>query len=273
MGLPVSRPSYSSTRGGEGLEEVADRLVEIKRRLHGQAADADVAGHHPLAADGLKDALQLFAFTEAVEEDGHRPDVERVGAEPDQVRVDASELLEQDAEPLGALRDLQLQELFDRQRIDQVIGHRRKVVDAVGERRHLGVKLRLAGLLDTGVEIADVGCERDNGLAIDLEHQTENAVGRGMLRAHVEDHRLVDDGIVAVVVLLGVGDHIFDARHEPVRAGEELLGRAHLGEGRAGLLLGAGVRIACLLILLGPGLIGLGSFGLLAFEIGDGAHR
>ena len=162
----------------------------------------------------LEDAEDLFALAEAVEEDGERADVHGVGAEPDQVRLEAGQLVEQHTQVLRAFGDLQPQQLLDRQAVGEVVGHRAEVVDAVGQRHDLLVELGLAGLLDAGVQIADVGHERDDGFAIDLEHQAKHAVRRRMLRAHVEDHGLVlrrgrcRDGE------LRVGDDVFDAGND-----------------------------------------------------------
>ena len=35
---------------------------------------------------------------------------------------------------------------------------------------------------------ADVGHQPDYGFTIDLQHQAQHAVGRGMLRPHIKDH-------------------------------------------------------------------------------------
>ena len=121
MGLLWSRPSYSSMCFGEGVEELADAVVDVGGWLEGDAADADVAGHHALAADGFEDAEDVFALAEAVEEDGEGADVHGVCAEPDEVRLDAGELVEQDAEVLGALGDFQAEELFDRQGVSGLL--------------------------------------------------------------------------------------------------------------------------------------------------------
>ena len=209
MGLPVSRFSYSSIFAGKIVRNARTRSNEAERRLQRDAADAEVAGHHALAGDGLEDAQQLFALAEAVEEDGERADVHGVRAEPDEVRVEARQLVEQHAEPLRALGDLESEQLLDRQAVGQVVGHRAEIVDAVGERDDLLVELGLAGLLDAGVQIADVGRERDDGLAVDLEHQAQNAVRGRVLRAHVEDHGVLAGG--GGVAVLGVGDDVFDA--------------------------------------------------------------
>ena len=56
----------------------------------------------------------------------------------------------------GALGNFELQKLFDGQAVAEIVGHRAEVVDAIGERDHLLVELRLAGLLDSGVQIADL---------------------------------------------------------------------------------------------------------------------
>ena len=49
----------------------------------------DVAGHHALAGEHFEDLENVLALAEAVEEHGHRAEVERVRAQPHQVAVDA----------------------------------------------------------------------------------------------------------------------------------------------------------------------------------------
>ena len=146
------------------------------------------------------------------------------------MRVQTREFVEEDAESLRAFRDFEFEELFYGERIGEVVGHGRKVVDAVGKRCDLGVELGFTGLLDAGVEIADVGSERDDRLTVNLDHETEDTVGRGMLRSHVEDHRLVGDGIGTVRLVVGgdVVDYVFDAGDEHV------FSRAKLSHGGAG---------------------------------------
>jgi hypothetical protein len=45
--------------------------------------------------------------------------------------------------------------------------------------------------LDAGVQVADLGIDADDDLAVDLQHQAQHAVRRRVLRPHVEDHVLV----------------------------------------------------------------------------------
>ena len=55
---------------------------------------------------------------------------------------------------LRPLRNLDLQQLFDREAVDQVVRHRAQVVNAVSERNHLLVELGLAGFLNAGMQKA-----------------------------------------------------------------------------------------------------------------------
>ena len=116
-----------------------DAVEPVRRRFERQAADAEVAGHHPLAGDVLVNLHDFFALAEAVEEDGHRAEIDGVGAEPDQVRSDARELGEQHANVLRALGDFDADELFGREAKAQIIRERREIVDAVGQRDALRV--------------------------------------------------------------------------------------------------------------------------------------
>ena len=157
----------------------------------GKPAHPEVGGHHALAGDHLKHLKDLFPLAEAVEEDGHRAYIQGVCAKPYQMRVDASQLVEHEANPHGAWRNLKPQQLFNRQHVRQVVGHGAEVVDAVGERHDLLVELCLAGLFDSGVQKADVRTNSHYGFAVDFQHEAKHAVGRGVLRTHVDDHGAV----------------------------------------------------------------------------------
>jgi hypothetical protein len=125
------------------------------------------------------------------QEDGQRADVHGVGPEPDQVRIEPRQLRKQHAYPLRLVGNRELQELFDRQAVAQVVVHWAQVVDAVGQRHHLLVKLGFAGLLDAGVQIADLRIEPDDDFSVDFQHQSQDSVRGRVLRAHIQNHRLV----------------------------------------------------------------------------------
>ena len=88
------------------VEQLLHALVEVNRRLHGDTAHAKVGGHHALAGDVLEDLEQLLALAEAVQKYGERADVHGVRAQPDQVRLKASQLIEQYTQVLCARRHL-----------------------------------------------------------------------------------------------------------------------------------------------------------------------
>ncbi len=175
----------------ECLDEGLNALEESEGRLHREPADAEVAGHHPLAGHHLEDAENFFALAEGVEEHGEGANVHGMRAQPDEVRIEAGDLGEQDANPLGALGDFELKELLDGQAVTEVVGHGAEIIDAVGEGNDLLVELRFAGFFDAGVKVADFGIEADDDFAVDFEHQAQHAVGGRVLRSHVEDHVLV----------------------------------------------------------------------------------
>ena len=108
--------------------------------------------------------------------------------------VDATQLGEQNPNPLGAGRDLQFEEFFHREAKDQVIGERRQIVDAVGQGNDLGVVKFFGVFLDAGVQEADVGRGAQDSLAVKFQDEPQDAVGRGVLRPHVESHGLSGNG-------------------------------------------------------------------------------
>jgi len=107
------------------------------------------------------------------------------------VRVDARKLGEKDADPDGAFRDFEAEKFFDGKTVAQVICQRPEVVDAVGEGHDLLVELGLAGLLNTGVKVADFGIQADNDFSVDLQYEPKHTVGRRVLGSHIEDHVLI----------------------------------------------------------------------------------
>ena len=173
---------------GERLDEFADDLLPAARRLERQAADADIAGHHALAREHFENAQDIFALPEAIEEHGHRTDIQRVRPQPDQVAVEARQLGHHDAGPLRSRRNFDFEELLDRQRVHQVVRKIRQIIDAVGQRHRLLPVLLLEFLLDAGVQEADIGSGADDSLAFEFQHDAQHAVRRGMLRTHVQGH-------------------------------------------------------------------------------------
>ena len=124
------------------------------------------------------------------------------------MRLDAGELVQHHAESLGARGDFQPEQLFGRQAVGEVVGHRAEIIDAVGEGDYLLVELGLAGLFNAGVQVADVGRAAYDGFAVDFEHEAQHTVRAGVLGTHVEDHGVVAAGVFAAVALGIVEDGI-----------------------------------------------------------------
>jgi hypothetical protein len=68
------------------------------------------------------------------------------------------------------------------------------------------------------MKVADVRGKPDDGLAVHLDHKAKHTMGRRMLRAHIDDHRLIFCRLVPTVAR-GVGDDVFNARIECRGAG------------------------------------------------------
>ena len=175
---------------GQRVDHAPHAIQPVRRRFERQAADAEIAGHHPLAGDVLVNLHDLFALAEAVKEDGHRAEIDGVRAEPDQVRGDARQFGEQHADVLRALGNFDAEQLFGGQAEAEVIRKRREVIDAVGERDALRIGLRFAGFFDAGVQIADDRLGFEHDFAVELQNHAQHAVRGRVLRPHVEDHRL-----------------------------------------------------------------------------------
>ncbi len=174
----------------QGIDHAPHAIEPVRRRFEREPADAEIAGHHPLAGDVLVNLHDLFALAEAVKEHGHRAEIDGVRSEPNQVRSDARQLREQHADVLRALGDFDADQLFGGQAEAQVVRERREIVDAVGERDALRIGLRFAGFFDAGVQVADFGLGLEDDFAIELQHHAQHAVRRRVLRPHIEDHRL-----------------------------------------------------------------------------------
>src|SRR5438045_7980686 len=65
--------------------EVAHFAIKGGCQVGLQTAGADIAGHHTRAGNLFKDIQDHLALAEAVEEDAHSSQVERVRTEPDEI--------------------------------------------------------------------------------------------------------------------------------------------------------------------------------------------
>ena len=104
---------------------------------------------------------------------------------------DPRDLAEQRADPLGALGDLDVEQLLDGEREALLVGHHGDVVEAVEVGQGLQVRLVLDQLLGAAVQQPHMRVRPHDLLAIELEDQPQHAVRGRVLRAEVD--RVVPD--------------------------------------------------------------------------------
>ena len=103
---------------------------------------------------------------------------------------DPGDLVEQDANVLGAQRHFEAGQLLDRQHEGMLLRQRRDIVEPVEVRQRLGIGLVFDQLLGAAVEQADMGVDPLDHLAVHLHHHAQHAMGRGMLRPEIQGDRL-----------------------------------------------------------------------------------
>ncbi len=122
-------------------------------------------------------------------------------AQPHEVAVEAGQFRANHAQILGAQRHVKLRQLLNREAVHKVVAHVIEVVHAVSHDQGALILLGFHVLLDTGVQIADIGNAVHNRLTIQFKHEAQHAVRTGMLRSHVEDHGLAGQRALADEIL------------------------------------------------------------------------
>ena len=97
---------------------------------------------------------------------------------------EAREFAHDDAQILGTLGHGEAGELFHREAVGPVVGHRAEVVEAVGVGQRAPVGGGLGDLLVIAVKVTEDGLEADDALAFELHVHAEDAVGGRMMRPH-----------------------------------------------------------------------------------------
>ena len=122
---------------GKVVEERLDRFRKLGRHIAPHATRANIGRHHALSADQLKQVHDALAIAEAVDEDAAGIQVNRGGAQPNQMRGNALQLRAYYTQHLRALRHFNCAQLLNRQAIRQVVAHVVEVVHAVRHHQRL----------------------------------------------------------------------------------------------------------------------------------------
>ena len=144
---------------------------------------------HARPGNRLVDVEQVFAFAEAIQEDGHGAEVEAVGAQAKQVREDPGDLVEHHADVLGADRHLDTEQLLDRHHVGVLVAHHGGVVEPVHIRHCLDEGPVLGELLRGAMQQPDVRVGALDHLAVEFQHQPQHAVRGRVLRPEI--HRVI----------------------------------------------------------------------------------
>jgi hypothetical protein len=169
---------------------MARLVVEGRGEILGHAADLGVARVHAHAAGELEEVEHPVALAEAVEEQRDAAEVDRAGAEEDQVVVKPLQLGEHRADPLAAARHLEPEQLLDGHAVDELVAEECVVVGPGRVRDRLPVRLLLHVLLDARVHVAELVVQADDRLAVERRDEAQHAVGRGVVGPEVEEHRV-----------------------------------------------------------------------------------
>ena len=184
--VAVQQVLHVVERLGDLDEKIADHLDRLGRNVVHQPADAGVAVREPRAAHRLEDVVERLAGIEGVNEVGERAGVEARRPVAQEMVGNPRQLGDKHANVLAARRHFDAHQLFDRLVPGHVVGHRRNVVHAVGDRHVLIVIQLLAELFEARVQITDVRHGVDHGLAYELQHQPQRRVRGRMLRTEIQ---------------------------------------------------------------------------------------
>ena len=177
---------------GEFGDDFAGAVEPAGGHVDAAAAEAHVVAHHAGAGERFEEVEDFFAFAEGVHQ-GRAAGAHVLQQEADEggVVLQAGELAGDDAEVFGALGDLDAGEFFDGESVAPVVGDGAEVVEAVGVGHGAEVGFVLGDFFVVAVEVAEDGLELDDDFAVEDDVHAEDAVGRGVLRAHRDFEELL----------------------------------------------------------------------------------
>ena len=190
-GLPGEELVVLEAAGQHGVADDRNVVPPSVGQVGRHATGTDVVVVHPEPGRLLEEAQHHLALAEAVDHHGRRAEVHAVGGHPHEVGRHPLQLGHEHADPHRPRRELHSQELLGGHGEDQLVGEGREVVHAGHVGGALDVGELLTGLLHAGVQVPDDRLGAQHGLAVELQHQAQHPVRRGVLRAHVDDHRVV----------------------------------------------------------------------------------
>jgi hypothetical protein len=183
---------------------------------------------HPQAGDLLEQVEAQLPLAEAVGHAGQRTELHAAGGQPDQVGGDPVDLHDEHPDGPRALRHLDAEQLLHGHAVAGLVEQRGQVVHPRDERRPLRPVAVLDVLLDAGVQVADDHPRLGHRLALEVEHQPQDAVRGRVLRPHVDDEALLAAEVAAEgLVPVAAGDGVDAALGGLPRPGVRVVRGAH----------------------------------------------
>ena len=166
-----------------GLAQGQHVVAPPVRQVGGHPAGPEVVVVHPQPGDLLEEGQHHLPVAPAVDEHVDGADVGPVGRQPQEVGADPVELAHEHPDPGGPGRDLDPQQLLDAEREAELVEERRQVVHPGDVGAALVVHELFGRLLHAGVEVADDRLGPQHRLTVELDHDPQHPVGRGVRRA------------------------------------------------------------------------------------------
>ena len=169
-------------------QEVLERFLrrrKMDRQIAVHTTWAIVRGMHARTRNRLIAVQQIFALTEAIQEDRHCTDVETMRSEPHQVIQDTRDLIEHDADVLRTDRHLNTEQFLDRKHIGVLVAHHGAVIETIHVRHRLQEGAVLGQLFRGPVQQSDMRIGTHDRFAVQLQHQTQYTVRGRVLRTEI----------------------------------------------------------------------------------------
>ena len=169
------------------LGELGQFVRPTRRQITRQPANARVCRREPRPGQSLNQVVYFFALGERVQEHRQRSNVHRKRPEAKQMRRDAGQLAANHPDVLAAFRQLVVnaKQLLHRQRVGNVVGQRRKVIEPISVRSELVIRHVLGDLLVAAMQVTNFRISLRDNLAVEFEHQPQHTVRCRVRRSHV----------------------------------------------------------------------------------------
>ncbi len=146
---------------------------------------------HTETGDRFDQIVDFLTVGKGEEDRGHRADVLNKGRDIQQVAIDAEQFGQHHADHVHAIRHGDPGQFFHRQHVWHLVDAAAEVFDTVGVRDVAVPGLAFAHFLRAAVVVADVRHAVDDLFAIQLQNNTECAVSGRVVRAEVEEHKVL----------------------------------------------------------------------------------